>query len=846
MIEMIGVKYGEGSLIVMSDGASSDCGTGPYQISEFQISANLRSLGFQTIYIPIGPIVSKQNIARVAGEQTQIVEIKDFAKADSGVIQRVVQKLEHPSSDEPPPPAVAPPPGATQGPNQNSNTDAPSKPGMTKGPDSQTYFGPDVSVITFTVPGSQQKLTTGRRPLQPSHKTPARPDAQTDFPPGVSVYTITLPPGSREKGTPGPGLSQPSGKVTRGQGTAIPPGGTVVTAPPGYDRPSPPRPGPSNEQETPGPGPSNEQVTPGPGPSQPSGIVTQGITIPPNGIVMTAPPGYDGPSPPGPGPSNEQVTPGPGPSNEQVTLGQGPSQPSGKITRGQGTAIPPGGTVVTAPPGPVGERNPAPDSRTDFPPGIAVHTITLPPGSQEKGTPETGSLQPGRKPTQGQEITFPAGEIVTTAPPVSKGELPKGPDSLTYLPPWLSTLVFTVPPGSQEKGTPGSGPLQPSGKVTPGGGITIPPRGIVMTAPPGFDGPPSPPGPEPSNEQVTQGPGPSTPNGPIIQGPGPLNPDGQRTKGPAPPPVTGPATLRGSLTQRNGESKAVVLILDGSSSVTESKWRKLKDYVDSVADSIQDAKLGVVSIGCPSKKSIPLREYTRRDFSRELGKLAYPGGKNDMYGALSIARDILEIDRSKWKAVLIFSNGQQGTRSCTKGDSREDEFTIIEKLREDGVATPFFTFEGNGRGYSSYIRNLAGSDDYVLDINIAGPRSEIARSLSEVERKLDNLNFPNMVPGGTTPPPPPTGINPATNPPPSARKPVAPPPRPRGPGPAGCGQMSLLERDGESKTVLFILDSSISVTASKWKKLQRVVYFRDEFLLAAVGLKVVLEVMVFE
>ncbi|PIO66119.1 von Willebrand factor type A domain protein, partial [Teladorsagia circumcincta] len=253
----------------------------------------------------------------------------------------------------------------------------------------------------------------------------------------------------------------------------------------------------------------------------------------------------------------------------------------------------------------------------------------------------------------------------------------------------------------------------------------------------------------------------------------------------------------GSLTRRNGESKAVVLILDGSSSVTGSKWRKnsqqnyfsrakLKDYVGMVADSIQDAKLGVVSIGCPSKKSIPLREYTPRDFSRELGKLAYLGGKTDLYGALSIARDMLEIDRSKWKAVLIFSSGQRGIRSCIIGNLREDESTVIEKLREDGVATPFFTFEGNG--YSSYIRSLAGSDDYVVDIVIAGSHSEITRSLNEVERKLDNLNFPNMVPGGPAPPPPPRGINPAPNPPPPARKPVAPPPRPRAPGPAGCGQ----------------------------------------------------------
>ncbi|PIO61515.1 hypothetical protein TELCIR_16961, partial [Teladorsagia circumcincta] len=270
-----GVKYGEGSLIVMSDGASSDCGTAPNQITEFQISASLRSLGFQTIYIPIGPIVSKKNMARIAGEQTQIAEIKDFVKADSRVIQEVVQKVEHPANDSPPPPAVAAPsPGATQGPDQKSNTKAPTKPGITKGSDSQTYFGPDVSVITFTVPGSQQKLTTGRGPLQPSHKTPAGPDSQTDFLPGVSVYTVTLPPGSREKGTPGPGPSQPSGKVT--QGFTIPPNGIVMTAPPGYEGPSPPGTGPSNEQVTPGAGPPNKQVTPGPGPLNTNGPVTKG------------------------------------------------------------------------------------------------------------------------------------------------------------------------------------------------------------------------------------------------------------------------------------------------------------------------------------------------------------------------------------------------------------------------------------------------------------------------------------------------------------------------------------------------------------------------------------------
>ncbi|KAK6032208.1 hypothetical protein OSTOST_01618 [Ostertagia ostertagi] len=141
--------YGNGKLIIMSDGTSSDCGYGANRISEFQISSNT---------------------------------------ADSGVVTEIVNKLEHPARGKPQ--VVVPPPsGVTPGPPQKPQTAAPPEQGTTKaadqapqtnapaatqGPSLQTYFGPDVSVyeVTMHPPGPGEQATPESGSLPPDGRVP--------------------------------------------------------------------------------------------------------------------------------------------------------------------------------------------------------------------------------------------------------------------------------------------------------------------------------------------------------------------------------------------------------------------------------------------------------------------------------------------------------------------------------------------------------------------------------------------------------------------------------------------------------------------------------------------------
>ncbi|KAK6031427.1 hypothetical protein OSTOST_02423 [Ostertagia ostertagi] len=133
---------------------------------------------------------------------------------------------------------------------------------------------------------------------------------------------------------------------------------------------------------------------------------------------------------------------------------------------------------------------------------------------------------------------------------------------------------------------------------------------------------------------------------------------------------------------------------------------QLITFVSDVTHLIKDARMGLISVGCPASTSIPIGSYTMTEFTHLLNSLKYPNGKPEMFAAFNLARD------------LIY-------------------------LRREGVLTLFISFEGkHGHSNETYAARLAGSAENVIQVDIDKPASrDFAKSVDLVDDKMRNLCF---------------------------------------------------------------------------------------------------------
>lgn len=107
---------------------------------------------------------------------------------------------------------------------------------------------------------------------------------------------------------------------------------------------------------------------------------------------------------------------------------------------------------------------------------------------------------------------------------------------------------------------------------------------------------------------------------------------------------------------------AVVLLLDGSSSVTEDDFRAMKAFCDGLARSLSDhptpARLAVVQFNQHPKVELPLEDASRPGLLRDLAALEQMMGSTDIAAPLRRARTLLADDPAANPVVLLLSDGQ--------------------------------------------------------------------------------------------------------------------------------------------------------------------------------------------
>lgn len=125
---------------------------------------------------------------------------------------------------------------------------------------------------------------------------------------------------------------------------------------------------------------------------------------------------------------------------------------------------------------------------------------------------------------------------------------------------------------------------------------------------------------------------------------------------------TSPRAVSALARPQAADGVAVVLLLDGSSSVTEDDFCAMKAFCDSLARSLADgaapARLAVVQFNQHPKVELPLEDARRPGLLRDLAGLEQMMGSTDIAAPLRRARNLLAEEPAENAVVLLLSDGQ--------------------------------------------------------------------------------------------------------------------------------------------------------------------------------------------
>ncbi|KAK6030675.1 hypothetical protein OSTOST_03181 [Ostertagia ostertagi] len=93
---------------------------------------------------------------------------------------------------------------------------------------------------------------------------------------------------------------------------------------------------------------------------------------------------------------------------------------------------------------------------------------------------------------------------------------------------------------------------------------------------------------------------------------------------------------------------------------------------------MDEARIGAVSIDCPSEVLMEMGSYTQPRIRRKLSPPSRPTDKKGTAQAFNLARKLLAKEKTAYKFLIVISDGERTT--CTRNKPSDDEIDIAEKV----------------------------------------------------------------------------------------------------------------------------------------------------------------------